>query len=281
MRHPELFLLQGLGLGDFKLQPNPVQGILFFAGVTITVLLVVFINKSSKIRNSKVFKSGAVNKPQLRISGFKDMKDAARKYALDYVEQKFLLDLFDKEGVNILSVFSSIENTDKEFSRLIQILEKDENTDNDIAKLFAIRNKMEYYLSADEYPKKSPDSNLTVRRYKRAEVNIPVVFCLVIVKEIRDGLKKIKKLSPDSKKYEGTIIDISSGGCAINTRNPFKTGARIKLEFKIGRNNLAALALILRINHNRNGSVLHTRFLKIPVKSLNAINTLVYNYRNF
>jgi hypothetical protein len=122
------------------------------------------------------------------------------------------------------------------------------------------------------------NEKLTARRYKRVVAKIPVVFYLVVEKEVPVGLKKVKKLLLDSVKYTGSILDISSGGCAISTRDPVKSGSRLKLEFKIGKNSIAGLVQTLRINRDQSGTVLHTRFIKISVKSLNAINTFVYNY---
>jgi hypothetical protein len=272
-----LFLLQSLG--DFRTEANPVHGVIFVIGVVVIVILVVFFNKSTKVRNSTVFKSGAVKKTG--NYGIKNLRTAAHKYGLEHEERKFLSNKFREEEINSSVVFISRKTIDEGFAKIVRALSREEGTDDDIEKLFAIRNKIEYYITAGETAEKASKKNLIVRRYKRAEANIPAVFYLVIEREIRRGLKNIKKLSLDSTKCIGTILDISSGGCAMNTRNPFKAGSRIKIEFKIGKNNLSALAKILRINQNRYGSVLHTRFLKVSVKSLNAINSFVYNYNNF
>jgi hypothetical protein len=280
MKVPALFLLQSVGISDFQIQSNPIHGIIFLSGLAVIIFVIIFLNKSTKIKNSSVFRSGTIKKPQFGETGVKGLRKAAHRFGLEHDEQLFLAKMLRKESIDTSTVFSSTKNIDDGFSKIVHALNREMGTDDDIAKLFVIRNKIEYYLSADKYPQKTTDANLTLRRYKRAEVKIPVVFYLVFSKEIRAGLKKIKKLLLDSNKCVGTIIDISSGGCAINTRNPFKTGTRIKLEFKIGKNNLAALAQILRINHNRYGSVLHTRFLKVPVKALNAINSFVYNYKD-
>jgi hypothetical protein len=280
MNSTPLFLLQSIGLGDFQIQSNPVHGVAFLIGLVVVVVLIIFLNKSTKVKNSTVFKSGAVNKLQLRNSGIRSLRKAAIKYGIERNERQFLSNMFRKEEIDSSIVFSSVKNIDEGFSKITQALNREEGTDDDIRKLFAIRNKIEYYITAGEAAETGVDEKKIVRRYKRAETNIPVVFYLVIETEIRSGLKKIKKLSLDGTKCTGTIIDISSGGCAVSTRNPYKTGSRIKLEFKIGRKSLPALAQILRINRNRSGNVLHTRFLKTSVKTLNAINTLVYNYSN-
>jgi hypothetical protein len=278
MNTPSLFLLQ-LGLGDFQTQSNPVHGIAFIIGVAVIVILVIFLNKSTKIRNSTVFKSGAVNKRG--DSGIKIIRTAAHKYGFERDEWKFLSNKFREEDIDPSIVFISRKTIDEGFAKIVRALSREEGTDRDIEKLFEIRNKIEYYITASETINKTLNENLTVRRYKRAEANIPIVFYLVIENDIRRGLRIVRKLSLDSTKCTGTILDISSGGCAMNTRNPFKAGSRIKIEFKIGKKNLSALAKILRINKNRYGSVLHTRFLKVSVKSLNAINSFVYNYNNF
>jgi hypothetical protein len=272
-----LYSLQSAGLSAFKIQPNPAHAVIFLAGLAALVALVIFLTKSKKVNNSAIFKSGTINKIELRNPETKNLKKAALKYGLERDELKFLLNMFRQEEIDS-SIFSSIENIDAGFSKINQALCREEDTDDDIKKLFSIRNKIEYYFSADEAAHDG-EGDTTVRRYKRADVNIPAAFYLVIEKEVQSGAKTVKKLSLDSTKYTGNIIDISSGGCAINTGKSYKAGTRIKIEFKIGRNSLSALAQILRINQNQSESILHARFLKVPVKTLNAINTFVFNYR--
>jgi hypothetical protein len=270
------FLLQGLS--HFQIEPKPIQGIIFLFGAALVVLVIVFLNKSKKVKNSAVFKSGTVNKPELGNTVNKNLKKAAHKYELETDEQKFLSRIFDKEGTDPAAVLDSESSIDEGFSKVIQALGREEDSDGDIARLFAIRNKIEYYLVAGEAVKNGSQGKLIVRRYKRVEVKIPVVFYLVVEKEEQKGLKKIKKLSLNNVKCTGIILNISSGGCAIDTRDPCKTGTRLKLEFKIGKTNASALVQILRINKNQDGSILHIRFLKSSVKSLNAINAIAYHY---
>jgi hypothetical protein len=280
MYRPPFFLLQTIDIREFQIQPNPVHGVIFLVGVTILVLVLVFLNRSKKVQNSTMFKSGAINTPELANHGNKELKKATNAYGLNFEERKFLDSIFHKAEINAPTVFGSIHSIDEGFSRAIRALGREEDADTDIAKLFAIRNKIEYYLTAAEAMKNPLPEKMTVRRYKRRDTNIPVVFYLVIEKEEQEGLKKVKKLSLDSAKHTGTMLNISSGGCAVSTRDPGKTGMRFKLEFKIGRTNGAALVQVLRINQNRSGNVLHARFLKVSAKSLNAINAFIFDYND-
>ncbi|MDR1232116.1 MAG: PilZ domain-containing protein [Spirochaetaceae bacterium] len=273
-------MLQIVDIREFQIQSNPLQGIIFLVGAGILVSAMIYLNRSKKVKSSAVFKSGAVNKPSLAIPENRNFLKAANQYRLEFDERKFLMNVFQKEAVDLSTVFESKDNIDAGFSKAINALNREEGTDADIAKLFAIRNQIEYYLSAAEAVKDPSKEKLTVRRYKRMEIHIPVVFYLVVEKEEQMGLKKIKKLSLDSVKHTGNILNISSGGCALSTQDTYKTGMRLKLEFKIGKTSIAALVQILRINRNRDGNVLHTRLLKASPKSLNTINALVYNYRD-
>jgi hypothetical protein len=280
MYRPPFFLLQTVDIREFQIQPNPVHGVIFLVGVTMIVLVVVFLNKSKKIQNSKVFKSGAMDTPELVNHEGKELKKATNAYGLNFEERRFLDNIFHKAEINPPAVFDSVHSIDAGFSKAIRALGREEDADADIAKLFAIRNKIEYYLAATEAMKNPSPEKMTVRRYKRIDTNIPVVFYLVTEKEEQAGLKKVKKLSLDSVRHTGSILDISSGGCAVSTHDPCKTGMRLKLEFKIGRTSGTALVQVLRINQNRSDNVLHARFLKVSVKSLNAINAFIFDYND-
>jgi hypothetical protein len=271
------YLLQGLS--NFQIQPKPVQGVIFLAGTAVIVLAVVFLNKSKKVKNSAVFKSGSVKKPELITAENKELKKAANAYGLSLDERKFLDGVFSKMAMDAAAVFESARSIDAGFSQAVRALSRDEDADAGTAKLFAIRNKIEYYLLAAEAAKNSSQAKLAVRRSRRVETNIPLDFQLVVEKEEQAGLKKVKKLSLDGAKHAGHILDISSGGCALGTGDPGKTGTRLKIEFKIGKkNSVSALVQVVGINKNRGGNVLHIRFLKISARSLNAVNAFVYGY---
>jgi hypothetical protein len=276
------FLLQTRELSEFKIQPKPIHGVIFLIGVAVVVFVMIYLNKSKKIKNSTIFKSGAVETPQMttHIALPKGLRDAAGKYGLDNEEMRFLAVLCDKAKIDITRVFDSVETIDTEFSQVIRMLSREDNAAENTAKLFTIRNKIEYYLSAEKNAQGS--SGKAPHRYKRVSVGIPVAFYVVIVTETRQGFKTVRKLSLADEKFLGNFLDISAGGCAIESEKcqGVKIGTRIKIDFKLGKSDYAALGQVVSIEKRRSGIVLHTRFLKASEKSLNAINTFVFNYRD-
>lgn len=267
-------------LSDFRIQPKPIHGIIFGVGVTAIILVIVYLNKSKKVKNSTIFTTGTIDKAELGALSVKGMVKIAYKYGLDAAEQKALAKALHSTGLDIPGVFNSIDDIDSGFSRMVSSLSREDDSEQTIAKLFSIRNKVEYYFSANENAETLSGKKVTLRRYRRIKVNIPVVFYLVLVTESRKGVRKTKKLLLDKNKLSGNILDLSMGGCCINTHTGVKAGSRIKIEFKIGKTSSVALAQILRINKGRSENVLHTRFIKVPVKTLNAINALAFNYRD-
>jgi hypothetical protein len=278
MEYWALFLLQTVGLSDLQIKPKPIQGVIFAVGVAAIVFLIIYFNKSKKIKSNPIFQTGTIDKAELGALAVKGMVKVARKYGLDAAEQKALVKALRSAGLDLSGLFNSKDAIDNGFSRMVSMLGREGEAEQTIAELFSIRNKAEYYFTMNEDAQ--PGKKGTQRRYRRKQTNTPVSFQRVLVTETRQGLKKIQKLSLDKNKLSGNILDLSAGGCSISTRDPVKVGSRIKIEFKIGKTSFAALAMILRINKDHAGNVLHTRFIKVPVKALNAINALVYNYRD-
>jgi hypothetical protein len=280
MKKLDLFLLQISGISNFQIRPNPIQGVIFVVGLAAIILLIIYLNKSKKVKNNPIFQTGTIDKADMGVLAVKGMVKIARKYGLDAAEQKALGKALHSASLDIASVFNSTDDIDNGFSRMISAFRREDGYEEIIAKLFAIRNKVDYYVLVNETAKTGKNAVPPRRYYRRQKMNVPVAFYLVLVTEVRQGMKKVKKLSLDKNKLSGTILDLSAGGCSISTHDFIKAGARIKTEFKIGKTSLAALAIILRINKSASGNVLHTRFLKLPVKAANAINALVYNYRD-
>lgn len=84
-----------------------------------------------------------------------------------------------------------------------------------------------------------------------------------------------KRLVVDKKRINGTIADISAGGCAIKTSAAISPGTKLKIEFTEGKGaNVAVLGEVLRSDK----SVLSIKFLKLARKSLNIINAFVYDF---
>jgi hypothetical protein len=134
--------------------------------------------------------------------------------------------------------------------------------------------------SALEIARVSRSKNLVQRRFKRQEVGISCYVRPVKIEETGRGRNKKMKMTLDGRRFTGTIQDISIGGCAIKTNAAaIAAGSRVKIEFYYnGSIGVAVLGQVLRFNRQGANTVMHTKFLKVPIKAMNAINAAVFNY---
>jgi len=115
---------------------------------------------------------------------------------------------------------------------------------------------------------------LSQRRFRRRQAVIACFLYLVYV----EGSGKKQRLVVDKRRLQGNIADISVGGCSIKTMAPVQVGARFKIEFTQGDTNVAALGQVLRSNKTGMSTVIHVKFLKVSLNSMNLINAFVYEY---
>jgi hypothetical protein len=121
--------------------------------------------------------------------------------------------------------------------------------------------------------------SLVQRRFRRREVDLPCAFHLVFVEEVKAGRKKERKMTVDSRRFTGTVIDISVGGCAIRTGSTISAGSRLKIEIDYGNASIyTVLGQALRLNRSGINTVMHVKFTKIPRRAMNAINATVFEY---
>jgi len=135
------------------------------------------------------------------------------------------------------------------------------------------------YVARDGYPAMElAHSNqlrfLSQRRFRRRQTSIACNLFLVYV----EGSGKKQRLLLDKRKLQGNIADISVGGCSIKIKAPVQAGARFKIEFTQGDENVAALGQVLRSNKTGAVTIFHVRFLKVSQRSMNIINAFVYEY---
>jgi hypothetical protein len=113
---------------------------------------------------------------------------------------------------------------------------------------------------------------LSARRFRRLQVIIDTGFFFFY----SDGNKKSVV---DKRRNVGKIMDISIGGCSIKTTTSVNQGQKIKVEFiHNDGSTIAALGEVLRISRNGVNTVIHIHFLKVPRRSSNSINAMVYEY---
>jgi c-di-GMP-binding flagellar brake protein YcgR len=119
---------------------------------------------------------------------------------------------------------------------------------------------------------------LTQRRFRRKQAVINCTFSFVKVEEV--GRKKERKMIVDKNRFKGAISDISIGGCAIKTAAAVSAGSRLKIEFAYsGDRPAAALGQVLRTNRSGTvGTIIHVKFIKVPRRTMNSINAMVFNY---
>jgi len=118
------------------------------------------------------------------------------------------------------------------------------------------------------------------RRFKRKQTHISCFFSLVRIEQRQIGRKIEKKTVVDDRRSLGTILDISAGGCAIKSAAALPPGNYVKIEFDDEHDRShAALGRVIRTNKTGAiGGIMHIQFIKIPRKTLNAINALVFEY---
>ncbi|MCL2197150.1 MAG: PilZ domain-containing protein [Treponema sp.] len=115
---------------------------------------------------------------------------------------------------------------------------------------------------------------LSQRRFRRRQAVIPGSLYLVLV----EGSGKKQRLIVDKRQLKGNIADISIGGCSVKMMSPVQVGARFKIECIVGDSDVAALGQVLRTNRTGMNTIIHIKFLKLSQKSMNAINSFVYEY---
>jgi hypothetical protein len=121
---------------------------------------------------------------------------------------------------------------------------------------------------------------LAQRRYRRRQISAACAFYLVYVDTAKEGHKKVSKLVVDSRRFTGTILDISTGGCSIKTSAPVQVGARLKIEADYSDDStITVLGQVLRTNRSGAvGTIIHIKFLKVPRRAFNNISALVFGY---
>lgn len=127
------------------------------------------------------------------------------------------------------------------------------------------------------------NNSMVQRRFKRLDVSIPTEFFMVHIQDIKVGRKTQKKMTVAPQRYRGTIQNISLGGCALKTGSNIQAGSRLKITFENDDGlKIAALGLVLRTNRSGAAAMtLHIKFLKVPRKSQNAINAMVFEYDQY
>ena len=118
---------------------------------------------------------------------------------------------------------------------------------------------------------------LSQRHFRRRQTVITTAF--YFVSEEGGKGKKDVKMTVDKRRFTGNIMDISSGGCSIKTDVPVNSKQKLKIEFTREDDSIImALGEVLRTSQSGTDTIMNIKFLKVPRKSLNTINAMVYEY---
>jgi c-di-GMP-binding flagellar brake protein YcgR len=121
---------------------------------------------------------------------------------------------------------------------------------------------------------------MTQRRFRRRQSILACGYYFVRAEQTKNK-KSGPRMVVDARRYTGNVVDISIGGCAIKTNASVPVGSRLKIEFEYSQSVLpvAVLGQVLRINRGGvTSTIMHIKFLKVPRKAMNAINTIVFEY---
>jgi len=120
---------------------------------------------------------------------------------------------------------------------------------------------------------------LTKRQYRRRQVDLRCEFFFVQLIESGKGRNKTSKLVVSPKKFTGKVRDISAGGCSIKTPVPVQAGSRLKINCNLTyTEQVTVLGQVIRSNRSAAGTVIHVKFLKVPMRAFISINTLVFGF---
>jgi hypothetical protein len=118
---------------------------------------------------------------------------------------------------------------------------------------------------------------LSKRRFRRRHTVITTAFYFVFAEEGKS--RKNAEMTIDKRRFSGNIMDISIGGCSVKTSVPVNIGQLLKIEFtREDESVIAALGEVLKANRTGIDTIMNIKFVKVPRKSLNSINAMVYEY---
>ena len=119
---------------------------------------------------------------------------------------------------------------------------------------------------------------LIKRKTRRRELNVKCEFYMVNLVETGKGRKKTSKLVVSNKRFSGTILDISIGGCSMRISAQVPMGSRIKLNLNYYDSQISVLGQVLRSNRSGTSIIAHVKFIKVPKRAFNSINSLVFGF---
>ncbi|GHV74478.1 hypothetical protein AGMMS49940_17800 [Spirochaetia bacterium] len=256
--------------GEDKPWIGVVFGIVFGGGFLFLLIRSILKNRKSAPGAS-------------RLSGLALYK-IAKTYGLDRSQSKALADVFREDADRAseedpLEVIKDPALLDDQFRRAYQRI-GDSAVDEaaaqrQISLLFSARNAIDAVQNTTGTAERA---NQIHRRFRRRQISLSCSLAMVTVREVKENHKRVRKMSLDGRRFNGDIVDISIGGCSVQSAAAIEPGARAKIEFSSAGSPRAALGQVLRVNRTGAYGTFHMKFITIPTGALNVINALVFEY---
>jgi len=109
----------------------------------------------------------------------------------------------------------------------------------------------------------------------------PCFYYPIRISETGQGRKAERKaVVEQNMRTLGTVVDLSGGGCALQTLNPFDKGKLVMIEFDIDKKAaIRAFGKVMHIHRQRGrGGVMHVMFTRVTRQYLNRISEFVYDF---
>lgn len=119
---------------------------------------------------------------------------------------------------------------------------------------------------------------LKKRQAERIEIQSPCTF--YSVKKTAGGDKDNPHYEVSEKEHEGTLEDVSMGGCRVITTLPIKSGQLLSIKGEMNKKDTdTAIGEIVRTTKRvDNNFILHVRFIKIETAVKNKIQAVACGY---
>ena len=116
---------------------------------------------------------------------------------------------------------------------------------------------------------------------KRRELTRACFFYPIRITESDQGRKGSRRAVVEmNQRAVGTVGDLSAGGCAIQSSNPFDKGNLVMIEFDIDRQApVRAFGKVMHVRRQQTrGGVMHVKFTRVTQQHLNRITEFVYDF---
>ena len=119
------------------------------------------------------------------------------------------------------------------------------------------------------------------RRSRRRELMRACFYYPVRITDSDAGRRGDRKAVVETNmRTLGTVVDLSAGGCAVQSLNPFDKGKLVMIEFDIDRQvPVRTFGKIMHVQRQKTrGGVMHVKFTRVTQQHLNRISEFVYDF---